>query len=79
MAKILEENSITIPKHTLLQGGAVILPLKDYRRLLSYEMEREEIDRLVDEGLAEKQAGKTETLAKFLKREYPKLYASYKN
>jgi len=72
MAKIIEKNSIKIGK-----GAVVILPLKEYKRLLKYELEKEYIDEIVKEGLKEKKERKTEPLEKFLKREYPKLYENY--
>jgi hypothetical protein len=72
MAKIVEKNSIKIGKEPV-----VILPLKEYKRLLKYELEKEYIDEIVKEGLKEKKERKTEPLEKFLKREYPKLYENY--
>jgi hypothetical protein len=72
MAKIIEKNSIKIGKEPV-----VILPLKEYKRLLKYELEKEYIDEIVKEGLKEKKERKTEPLEKFLKREYPKLYENY--
>jgi hypothetical protein len=72
MAKIVEKNSIKIGKEPV-----VILPLKEYKRLLKYELEKEYIDEIIKEGLKEKKERKTEPLEKFLKREYPKLYEDY--
>jgi hypothetical protein len=72
MAKIVEKNSIKIGKEPV-----VILPLKEYKKLLKYELEKEYIDEIVKEGLKEKKEGKTEPLESFLKREYPKLYEDY--
>jgi hypothetical protein len=72
MAKIVEKNSIKIGKEPV-----VILPLKEYKKLLKYELEKEYIDEIVKEGLKEKKEGKTESLESFLKREYPKLYENY--
>ncbi len=76
----IAKNSITISKETLKRkGGVVILDLEEYKKFLKYEMEKEYIDRIVKEGLNEEKAGKTESLGKFLKREYPKLYENYKH
>jgi hypothetical protein len=72
MAKVVEKNSIKIGKEPV-----VILPLKEYKRLLKYELEKEYIDEIIKEGLKEKKERKTEPLEKFLKREYPKLYEDY--
>jgi hypothetical protein len=72
MAKIVEKNSIKIGKEPV-----VILPLKEYKKLLKYELEKEYIDEIVKEGLKEKKERKTEPLESFLKREYPKLYENY--
>jgi hypothetical protein len=72
MAKIVEKNSIKIGKEPV-----VILPLKEYKKLLKYELEKEYIDKIVKEGLKEKKERKTESLESFLKREYPKLYENY--
>jgi hypothetical protein len=72
MAKIVGKNSIKIGKEPV-----VILPLKEYKKLLKYELEKEYIDEIVKEGLKEKKEGKTEPLESFLKREYPKLYEDY--
>lgn len=80
MANPIDDNLITIPKAALReQGGAVILGLNEYKRLLRYEMEKEDIDAMAREGLVEKKAGKTEKLGEFLKREYPNLYENYKD
>lgn len=77
--KILKD-SINISRLTLLrEKGIVILPLKDYKEFLKYELEKEYIDKIVEEGLKEEKNGKTETIDKFLKREYSKLYAAYKH
>jgi hypothetical protein len=72
MAKVIEKNSIKIGKEPV-----VILPLKEYKKLLKYELEKEYIDKIVKEGLKEKKERKTESLESFLKREYPKLYENY--
>ena len=72
MAKIVEKNLIKIGKEPV-----VILPLKEYKKLLKYELEKEYIDEIVKEGLKEKKERKTESLESFLKREYPKLYEDY--
>jgi hypothetical protein len=72
MAKIVEKNLIKIGKEPV-----VILPLKEYKKLLKYELEKEYIDEIVKEGLKEKKERKTESLESFLKREYPKLYENY--
>jgi hypothetical protein len=72
MAKVVEKNSIKIGKEPV-----VILSLKEYKKLLKYELEKEYIDEIVKEGLKEKKERKTEPLEKFLKREYPKLYENY--
>jgi len=71
------KNSITISREMIRRKGVVILDLEEYKKFLKYEMEKEYIDRIVSEGLKEKEEGKTETLEKFLKREYPKLYEDY--
>ncbi len=72
--------TITLPK-TLIKKkqGIAILPLGEYKKFLKYEMEKEYIDEIVNEGLKEKKEGKTEPLEKFLKREYPNLYEDYKH
>jgi len=72
--------TITIPKTIISKNkGAVILGLEEYKRFLKYELEKEYIDKIVEEGLKEEKEGKTESLAKFLKREHPKLYENYKH
>jgi hypothetical protein len=57
MAKVVEKNSIKIGKEPV-----VILPLKEYKRLLKYELEKEYIDEIIKEGLKEKKERKTEPL-----------------
>ncbi|MCD6233083.1 hypothetical protein J7J81_01725 [bacterium] len=80
MAGNISKNSISVSKEILKkQGGVVVLGLKEYKRFLKYEMEKEYIDKIIKEGLKEKREGKTEPLESFLKREYPKLYESYKH
>jgi len=72
--------TITLPKSLIKRKqGVAILPLEEYKKFLKYEMEKEYIDEIVNEGLKEKKEGKTESLEKFLKREYPKLYEDYKH
>ena len=73
-------NSIVIP-HGIFekQGGAVVLGLKEYKEFLKYEMEKEFVDEIVKDGIREEKEGKTESMGSFLKREYPKFYADYKN
>jgi len=72
--------TITLPKSLIKRKqGVAILPLEEYKKFLKYEMEKEYIDEIVNEGLKEKKEGKTESLEKFLKREYPKLYKDYKH
>lgn len=79
MVNKIDKNSVIIPKETLRkQGGVVVLGLKEYKRLLKYEMEKEYIDIIVKEGLKEEKEGKTESMESFLKKEYPKLYEDYK-
>lgn len=74
------DNLITIPKRIVEeQGGAVVLGLHEYKRLLSYEMEKEQIDMIIRDGLQEEKQGKTESMGDFLKREHPRLYANYKH
>ncbi|NQU83041.1 MAG: hypothetical protein HQ539_03780 [Parcubacteria group bacterium] len=74
------DNLITIPKRIVeKQGGAVVLGLHEYKRLLGYEMEKEQIDAIVKDGAQEYKEGKTEPMESFLKREYPNLYEDYKN
>jgi hypothetical protein len=72
MAKIVGKSLIKIGKEPV-----VILPLKEYKKLLKYELEKEYIDKIVKEGLKDKKERKTESLENFLKREYPKLYENY--
>jgi len=80
MANVVDKNSITIPKTILQkQGGLVILGLKEYKKFLKYEMEKEYIDTIIKEGIKEKKEDKTESIESFLKREYPKLYEDYKH
>jgi len=59
--------------------GVVVLSLDEYKKLLRYEIEKEEIDEIVKEGLREKKEKKTESFESFLKREYPKMYEMYKH
>lgn len=78
--KITENNLINVSKKLLeRQGGAVVLGLKQYKEFLKYEMEKEHVDKIVRDGLTAKKKGKTETMESFLKRDYPQLYADYKN
>jgi len=79
MANLVRKNSIVIPREMVRKKGVVILDLKEYKKFLKYELEREYIDEIVKEGLKEKKEGKTESLESFLKREYPKLYEDYKH
>lgn len=80
MAIKINNNTVTIPKGIFeKQGGAVVLGLKEYKKFLKYEMEKEHIDAIVEEGLKEYKEGKTESMESFLKREYPKLYENYKH
>lgn len=74
------KNSITISKEVIRKKeGVVILDLEKYKEFLKYEMEKEYIDKIVNEGLKEKKGRRTESLEKFLKREYSKLYEDYKH
>ena len=70
--------NVILPK-TLIrqQQGVVVLPLREYKEFLEYELEKEEIDEIVEEGLKEEKAGKTESMEIFLGRDYPKLYGEY--
>lgn len=77
MANRINKNLITIPKPLLKKMGVVVLPLKEYEKLIKQEMEKEYIDKLVEEGLREEREGKTEPFESFLKREYPDLYEKY--
>lgn len=78
--KMKENNLISVSKKMLAtQGGAVVLGLKQYKEFLKYEMEKEHIDEIVRDGLTAKKKGKTETMESFLKKDYPQLYADYKN
>lgn len=79
MANLVRKNSLVIPREMVRKKGVVILDLKEYKKFLKYELEREYIDEIVKEGLKEKKEGKTESLESFLKREYPKLYEDYKH
>jgi hypothetical protein len=72
MAKVVK-NSIKIGKEPV-----VILPLEEYKKFLAWQLEREYIDKIVEEGLEEERKGKTESLENFLKREFPDLYEKYK-
>jgi hypothetical protein len=72
MAKVVK-NLIKIGKEPV-----VILPLKEYKKFLAWQLEREYIDKIVEEGLEEERKGKTESLENFLKREFPALYEKYK-
>jgi len=77
--RIITDNVITVSRRALKkEKGVVVLPLEEYKRFLKYEMEKEYIDILVEEGLKEEEEGKTETMEGFLKREYPELYGTYK-
>ena len=72
--------TINISKKTIrTKGGVVVLDLEEYKRFLKYEMEKEYIDKIVNDGLKEIKAKKMESLGNFLKREYPKLYENYKH
>jgi len=64
-------NTITIPKRKIKEeGGVVILPLEEYRKLYERAVpthylkgkEAENLDKLVEEGLKEHKSGKTRTL-----------------
>lgn len=79
MADLVRKNSIVIPREMVRKKGVVILDLKEYKKFLKYELEKEYIDEIVKEGLKEKKEGKTESLDSFLKIEYPKLYEDYKH
>ncbi len=81
VVKIKEkENSIVIPREAIRdKQGVVILDLEEYKKFLKYEIEKEYIDEIVSEGIKEEKQGKTESLEKFLKKEYPKLYENYKH
>ncbi len=68
MATQAVKNSITLPTDTIRrQGGMVILPLREYKKLCEravptyylHGKEAEELDRLVEEGLKEHEEGKT--------------------
>lgn len=73
-------NSITIDKNTIkTQGGVVVLGLQEYKQFLLYEMEREQNDALVRNGLQEEKNGTAEHFGDFLKKQHPKLYESYIN
>jgi hypothetical protein len=72
MAKVVR-NLIKIGKEPV-----VILPLEEYKKFLAWQLEREYIDKIVEEGLEEERKGKTESLENFLKREFPDLYEKYK-
>jgi hypothetical protein len=76
----INNNTISIPRGIFeKQGGAVVLGLREYKKFLKYEMEKEHIDKIIEEGLRERKEGKTEKLEGFLKREYPNLYENYKH
>ncbi|MBU4299000.1 hypothetical protein KJ636_03075 [Patescibacteria group bacterium] len=76
----VNKNSIIIPRELIRKKqGIVILDLEEYKEFLKYEIEKEYIDKIVSEGLKEEREEKTESLEKFLKREYPKLYENYKH
>ena len=76
----MENNLINVSKKLLArQGGAVVLGLKQYKEFLKYQMEKEHIDMIIRDGLNAKKKGKTETMESFLKKDYPQLYADYKN
>ena len=80
MATKIKENSIIIPREAIhKKQGVVILDLEEYKEFLKYEMEKEYIDEIVNDGIEEEKQGKTESLEKFLKKEYPKLYENYKH
>jgi Pyruvate/2-oxoacid:ferredoxin oxidoreductase gamma subunit len=80
MVAKIKENSIIIPREAIhKKQGVVILDLEEYKEFLKYEMEKEHIDEIVNEGIEEEKQGKTESLEKFLKKEYPKLYENYKH
>lgn len=77
MANRTNKNLITIPKPLLKREGIVVLPLREYKKLIREEIEKEQIDKLVEEGLKEEKEGKTELFENFLKREYSELYEKY--
>lgn len=79
MAVSVHQNSIIIPRELIRRKGIAILDLEEYKKFLKYEMEKDHIDKIVNEGLREKKKGKTESLEKFLQREYPKLYEDYQH
>jgi len=67
------------------QRGIVILPIREYQKLCqmavpTYHLEgkeAEKLDKLVKKGLKDYSTGKTESMEKFLKREYPKFYEKH--
>ncbi|MBU4332051.1 hypothetical protein KKD19_01775 [Patescibacteria group bacterium] len=70
--------NITLPKILIRkQQGVVVLPLREYKEFLRYELKKENIDEIVEEGLKEEKAGKTESMESFLKRDHPKLYEKH--
>jgi hypothetical protein len=78
MVNRISKNSITISRKAVQKkGGIVVLPLKEYKRFLREELEKEYIDRIVAEGLEDEKKGKTESLESFLKREYLTFYEKH--
>ncbi|MEK9173584.1 MAG: hypothetical protein AAB594_03380 [Patescibacteria group bacterium] len=66
--------------------GVVILPVKEYQRLVdssrvpTYYLTGKaarDLDKLVEEGLKEYREGKTISYKSFLKKEYPRLHKKY--
>lgn len=81
MATLLDTNikKSDVMRQILQKEGVVILNLREYKKFLKYELEKQIIDSLVEEGLNEEKTGRTETMENFLRRDYPKLYEKYKN
>lgn len=88
MVKVLDRPTIKISKEAL-KGGVVILGLEEYREM---EMARakemapvrylkgkaaKHLDALVENGLKEYREGKTISMDKYLKENYPEIYAKH--
>jgi len=58
MSKIIGGQTIKISKEAL-QRGVVLLDLKEYKRVIKKELEKEYLDKLVKKGLSEYKKGKT--------------------
>ena len=75
-------NTLTIPRNLIQNDDLVILPRREYESMKARMFpvfflkgkNAKNLDKRVNEGVAEYRKGKTEALEFFLKREYPELH-----